>query len=57
MYTVDFVLTVVFIVLKLVGTINWSWWWVFSPTWIVILLIFFYHFFKNLFSGNSLSDS
>lgn len=25
------VLTIVFIVLKLVGTINWSWWWVLSP--------------------------
>jgi putative effector of murein hydrolase LrgA (UPF0299 family) len=29
-------------VLKLTGTINWSWWWVLSPTWIstVIALIF-----------------
>lgn len=27
-------LTIVFIVLKLVGTINWSWWWVLSPIWI-----------------------
>lgn len=25
------VLTVVFVVLKLVGTINWSWFWVLSP--------------------------
>lgn len=28
------VLTIVFIILKLVGTINWSWWWVLSPLWI-----------------------
>ena len=28
------VLTVVFVVLKLVGVINWSWWWVLSPIWI-----------------------
>ena len=28
------VLTIVFIVLKLVGVINWSWIWVFSPLWI-----------------------
>jgi len=30
---VDFVglLTVVFIVLKLIGAIDWSWWWVLSP--------------------------
>lgn len=40
------VLLVAFIVLKLCGVINWSWWWVFSPVWIplaiaaVILLIY-----------------
>lgn len=27
-------LTIVFIVLKLIGTISWSWWWVLSPIWI-----------------------
>jgi uncharacterized membrane protein YphA (DoxX/SURF4 family) len=26
------VLTIIFVVLKLVGVINWSWWWVLSPT-------------------------
>ena len=26
--------TIVFIVLKLTGIINWSWWWVLSPLWI-----------------------
>ena len=25
------VLTIIFVVLKLVGVISWSWWWVFSP--------------------------
>lgn len=39
-------LTIVFIVLKLLGKITWSWLWVLSPLWIVwaicliILLIF-----------------
>lgn len=28
-------LTVAFIVLKLTGHIDWSWWWVLSPIWIV----------------------
>ena len=28
------VLTIIFVVLKLVGVINWSWLWVLSPTWI-----------------------
>lgn len=33
-------LTMIFVVLKLVGTINWSWWWVLSPLWIGAGLIF-----------------
>ena len=28
------VLTIVFVVLKLCGVINWSWFWVLSPIWI-----------------------
>ena len=31
-------LQIVFIVLKLLGKINWSWLWVLSPTWISIAL-------------------
>lgn len=31
-------LTVIFIVLKLVKVIDWSWWWVLSPLWIGIPL-------------------
>jgi hypothetical protein len=31
-------LTIVFIVLKLIGKISWSWWWVLSPIWIGFLL-------------------
>lgn len=31
------VLTLVFIVLKLMGYIAWSWWWVLSPLWIAFL--------------------
>lgn len=30
------VLTIIFVVLKLVGVINWSWWWVLSPTLIAV---------------------
>ncbi len=33
------VLTLVFVVLKLTGVINWSWIWVLSPVWIVGLLV------------------
>lgn len=31
-------LTIVFITLKLVGAIDWSWWWVLSPLWISAIL-------------------
>jgi len=31
-------LTIVFITLKLLHKIDWSWWWVVSPIWISILL-------------------
>ena len=32
-------LLVAFIVLKLCGVINWSWWWVLSPIWIPLAII------------------
>jgi uncharacterized membrane protein YhdT len=32
-------LTIVFIVLKLTGVVNWSWWWVLSPMYIPIVLL------------------
>ncbi len=32
-------LTILFIGLKLTNNIDWSWWWVLSPIWIVALLI------------------
>ena len=44
-----------FIILKLVGVIDWSWWWVLSPIWISaallltisVLLFVLYRIFKN----------
>ena len=33
------VLLIVFIVLKLIGVINWSWGWVLAPLWIPALLV------------------
>ena len=32
-------LTVAFVVLKLTNVIDWSWWWVLSPIWIVTGLV------------------
>jgi hypothetical protein len=33
------ILQILFIALKLIGTINWSWLWVLSPTWISIIIV------------------
>ena len=33
------VLTVVFMVLKLCGIIDWTWWWIFAPLWIPIGIV------------------
>lgn len=33
-------LTIVFITLKLIGMIDWSWLWVLSPIWIPFALVF-----------------
>jgi hypothetical protein len=32
-------LTIVFIALKLIGIINWSWLWVLSPIWINVVVV------------------
>ncbi len=40
---IDGVLAIVFVVLKLCGLIDWSWWWVLAPLWIslaVFLVLF-----------------
>lgn len=31
------ILTLLFLTLKLCGVIAWSWWWVFSPLWLVVV--------------------
>lgn len=32
-------LAIVFITLKIIGTIDWSWWWVLAPLWIPLAFI------------------
>ena len=36
---ISFVVGIVFIILKLVGVIEWSWWWVTLPLWGGIVLL------------------
>ena len=33
------VLLIVFVILRLVGVISWSWWWVLSPLWLPLLIV------------------
>ncbi|NLO28294.1 MAG: hypothetical protein GX113_08990 [Actinobacteria bacterium] len=35
--TLVFLLFAVFLVLKLTGVVDWSWWWVTSPLWLAVL--------------------
>jgi ATP/ADP translocase len=35
-------LTIVFVTLKLIGKIDWSWWWVLSPILITVGLVLFF---------------
>ncbi len=44
-------LTIVFIVLKLVGVISWSWLWVLSPIWILIGIGLILYIIAALFIG------
>jgi hypothetical protein len=32
-------LTIVFVTLKLLNKIDWSWWWILSPLWISFLML------------------
>ena len=36
----DIILFIVFLILKLTGDIDWSWWWVTSPLWIPVGIVF-----------------
>lgn len=50
--SVGTILTIAFVILKLIGIISWSWWWVFSPLWIsviiglIVLLIFWIKYLR-----------
>lgn len=48
------VLLIVFIVLKLVGVINWSWIWVLAPFWIPFLLYILLNITETLIERRNL---
>lgn len=33
------ILTIIFVIFKILGYIDWSWWWVFSPIWISYIIV------------------
>lgn len=42
------VLAIIFIVLKIIGLIQWSWLWVLSPIWIIGILAIISSIFKDI---------
>jgi hypothetical protein len=42
------VLAIIFIVLKIIGLIQWSWLWVLSPIWIIGILVIISSIFKDI---------
>ena len=53
-------LGIAFVVLKLIGVIDWSWWWVTSPFWggfallvLIIIIALIADLISNLFSKRS----
>ena len=46
------VLQVAFVVLKLCGVIDWSWFWVLSPTWIPIAILVIIFIIAIFFTGD-----
>lgn len=49
----DIILFVVFLILKLTGDIDWSWWWVTSPLWIPFAIVLGFMIFWMLILGLS----
>lgn len=46
----DMVLFIVFLILKLVGVIDWSWWWVTAPIWLPAVIVVVLSVIKSLIS-------
>lgn len=46
-------LQIVFIVLKLIYVIDWSWWWVLAPTWIPLAILLIGFVVLVIFAGIS----
>ena len=42
------VIAISFILLKLTGNIDWSWWWVLSPIWIGAIMLFVFLLLKRI---------
>ena len=38
--TIDLIVTIIFVILKLTDNIDWPWVWVLSPLWITFALVF-----------------
>ena len=46
------ILTLIFITLRLIGKIDWSWVWVLSPIWITFVFLVIVGVIKQMVNGN-----
>ena len=44
---IETVVLIIFVVLKLVGVISWSWFWVLFPLWVIVLCVIIEGVFSN----------
>lgn len=53
------VVFLVFLILKLTGVIDWSWWWITAPLWapIALLLILLVLFYYTLFFARKIKEN
>lgn len=47
-----YALTIMFVVLRLMGYIHWSWWWILSPLWIPLAVTIILGFIVSIFGGH-----
>ena len=50
------VLGAIFVVLKLVGVIAWSWWLVLAPIYVPLAVMFLFYFFVTILIGTVVSN-
>ena len=40
LFSIGMILTIIFVILKFIGKLDWAWYWILSPLWIWLILSF-----------------